>query len=73
MPTAGVFGGQRAVLHECGSVDEIASRDDGDASLQRIETAGLLEFLAEHLAGTFQEEEDWRAVLHTTARIIGHD
>ena len=73
VPTADVFGGQRAVFYVCGSVDEIASRGDGGESLQRTETAGLFEFSAQHLAGTFQEDEDWRAVLHTIARILGCD
>ena len=53
MPSTDGFGSQSTFLHVFGAVEEVAGRDDGDASFQWVEAADLFKFLAEDLAGSF--------------------
>ena len=56
VPSADGFGSQDAFGHVFGAVEEIAGRGDGDASFEGVETADRFEFLAEHFAGSFEQQ-----------------
>ena len=47
-----------------GTVKEVASRGNGDATFEWVEPADLFEFLAEHLASDFEKEHIRFAVGH---------
>ena len=55
VPATDGFRGQLSFGHVFGAVEEVAGRGDGDASLEGVEPADLLELLAEHLAGAFEQ------------------
>ena len=56
VPSTDGFRGQAAFGHVLGAVEEVAGRGDGDASFEGVEPADLFKFLAEHLAGAFEQE-----------------
>ena len=64
VPSADGFGSQDAFGHVFGAVEEIAGRGDGDASFEGVETADRFEFLAEHFAGSFEQQHVGLAVGH---------
>ena len=55
VPTADRFGGQFFLGHVFGAVEQIASRGDGDAPFEWIESTNGLEFLAEDFTGPFEQ------------------
>ena len=64
VPATDGFRGQLTFGHVFGAVEEVAGRGDGDASFEGVEPADLFEFLAEHLASTFEQEHVRFAVSH---------
>ena len=64
VPTTDGFRSQLAFGHVFGAVEEVAGRGDGDAPFEGVEPADLFKFLAEHLAGAFEEEHIRVAVSH---------
>ena len=56
VPSADGFRGQLSFGHVFGAVEEVAGRGNGDAPLEGVEPTDLLELLAEHLAGAFEQE-----------------
>ena len=56
VPATDGFRGQLTFGHVFGAVEEVAGRGDGDASFEGVEPTDLFEFLAEHLAGAFEQE-----------------
>ena len=64
VPSTDGFRGQAAFGHVLGAVEEVAGRGDGDAPFEGVEPADLFKFLAEHLAGTFEQEHVRVAVGH---------
>ena len=64
VPTTDGFRSQLTFGHVFGAVEEVAGRGDGDASFEGVEPTDLFEFLAEHLAGAFEQEHVRVAVGH---------
>ena len=64
VPSTDGFRGQAAFGHVLGAVEEVAGRGDGDAPFEGVEPADLFKFLAEHLAGAFEQEHVRFAVGH---------
>ena len=64
VPSIDRFRGQGALGHVFGTVEQVASQGDGDASFEWVEPADLFKFLAEHLASAFEQEHVRFAVGH---------
>ena len=64
MPSTHGFQSDGTFWHVFGAVEEIAGRGDRETSLERIEAADGFEFLAERLAGPFEEQYVGFAVGH---------
>ena len=64
VPTTDGFRGQVAFGHVLGAVEEVAGRGNGDTALEGVEPADLFKFLAEHLAGAFEQQHVRFAVGH---------
>ena len=56
VPSTDGFRDQAAFGHVLGAVEEVAGQGDGDTSFEGVEPADLFKFLAEHLAGAFEQE-----------------
>ena len=55
VPSADRFGGQFFLGHVFGAVEQIASRGDGDAPFEWIESTNGLEFLTKDFTGPFEQ------------------